>query len=66
MTDYHALWQAIVIAFGIVPFLVGAGVGAFWAWRTRQRGWRLVLPALAGGAVLGLAVFAATILFLRF
>ncbi len=65
MMDYHAFWQAIVVVFGVVPLVVGAGLGAAWAWRGGRRGTRLMLPTVVGGAVLGLGVFAGAILFLR-
>ena len=65
MMDYHAFWQAIVVAFGVVPLVVGTGLGAIWGWRVGRRGTGLILPTAIGGAVLGLGVFAGAILFLR-
>ncbi len=65
MMDYHAFWQALVVTFGIVPLVVGAGLGAIWGWRDGRRGTGLILPTAIGGAALGLGVFAGAILFLR-
>ena len=65
MMDYYAFWNAIVVVFGVVPLVVGAGVGAIWAWRVGRRGTRLIIPTVCGGAVLGVIVFAGAILFLR-
>ncbi|MCZ6771173.1 MAG: hypothetical protein O7G83_04170 [Proteobacteria bacterium] len=48
MVDYHAFWQAIVVVFGVVPLVVGAGLGAAWAWRGGRRGTRLILPSVIG------------------
>ena len=65
MMDYHAFWQAIVVIFGVVPVVLGAGIGAVWAWRRGRRGVRLILPTVIGGAVLGVIVFGGVVMFLR-
>ena len=65
MMDYHAFWQAILVVFGVVPLVVGAGLGAIWGWCHGRRGKELILPTFLGGVVLGLGFFASVMLFLR-
>ena len=38
MMDYYGFWQGFVGLFVILPVVVGAAVGAFWAWRKGRRG----------------------------
>ena len=65
MMDYYAFWQGFVALFVILPVVVGAGVGAFWAWRTGRRGAGLITAAILGGALLSLCVFAIAVLIFR-
>jgi len=66
MTDYYAFWNAIVIWFGIVPAVVGGGLGALWAWRHGKHGAKLIIPSLIGGIGLCIAVMGGILLFLAF
>ncbi len=65
MMDYHGLWRGFLLLFALLPFLVGAGAGALWALGRGRRGAGLIPAALAGGAGLALAVFAAAVLVFR-
>jgi len=65
MADYYGLWRGFIFLFGVLPFVVGAGAGVFWAlWRGR-RGAELIPAALIGGAGLCLAVFVGAVLIFR-
>ncbi len=63
--DYYGFWQGFVGLFGVLPVVIGAGVGVFWGWRKGRRGAKLIHSAFLGGAALGLCVFAGAILFFR-
>jgi hypothetical protein len=65
MMDYYAFWQGFVGLFVILPVVVGACVGAFWAWRKGRRGAGLITAAILGGALLSLCVFASAVLIFR-
>ncbi len=65
MMDYYAFWQGFVGLFVILPLVVGAGAGAFWAWRKGRRGAGLITAAILGGALLSLCVFAIAVLIFR-
>ena len=65
MMDYYAFWRAIVVVFGVVPLVVGAGLGAIWTWRIGRRGTGLILPTVLGGSALGFGVFVGAIVFPR-
>jgi hypothetical protein len=64
MMDYYGFWLGFVGLFIILPVVVGAGVGAFWAWRKGRRGAGLITAAILGGAMLSLCVFAIAVLIL--
>ena len=55
MTDYDGFFLGLVLYFGVVPGLVGAGLAAVWAW---QRG---APPARIAGRALGGFVIAAAL-----
>ena len=65
MMDYYAFWQGFVGLFVILPVVVGAGAGAFWAWRKGRRGAGLITAAILGGALLSLCMFAIAVLIFR-
>ena len=65
MMDYQGFWLGLVLLFGVLPIVVGAGGGLAWAWRAGRRGTRLVLPALLGGVGAGFLVFGAAVLLFR-
>ena len=65
MMDYQGFWLGLVLLFGVLPAVVGAGGGLAWAWRAGRRGTRLVLPVLLGGAGAGLSIFGAAVLLFR-
>ena len=65
MMDYQEFWLGLVLLFGVLPVVVGAGGGLAWAWRAGRRGTRLVLPVLLGGVGAGLSVFVAAVWFFR-
>ena len=65
MIDYYGFAQGFAVLFIVVPFIVGAGGGAIWAWRTGRRGGRLILPSTVCGVALTVIVFAAAVLFFR-
>lgn len=65
MIDYYGFVQGFAVLFVVVPFLVGAGAGAIWAWRTGRRGSRLILPVTICGVALTVIVFAVAVLFFR-
>ncbi len=65
MMDYYGFWQGFVGLFVILPVVVGAGVGAFWAWRKGRRGAGLIAAAILGGAMLSISVFAIAVLIFR-
>ncbi len=65
MMDYYAFWQGFVGLFVILPVVVGACVGAFWAWRKGRRGSGLITSSLLGGDLLSLFVFAVAVLIFR-
>ncbi len=65
MMDYYGFWKGFVGLFVILPVVVGAGVGAFWAWRTGRRGTGLIAAAILGGAVLSLCTFVGVVLIFR-
>ncbi len=65
MMDYYGFWQGFIILFGVLPVVVGAIIGVLWAWRTGQRGTKLIAPAFLWAAALGLCVFGGAVLFFR-
>ena len=65
MIDYYGFVQGFAVLFIAAPLVIGAGVGAVWAWRTGRRGGRVVLAAAVSGVALTIIVFVAAVLFLR-
>ena len=66
MTDYHGFAWGLFIFFGLVPGLIGAGIGAAAAWRRAAKPGRIAAMALLGFAIaLGTALVLA-LLFLRY
>ena len=65
MTDYHDYWRGFIVLFGVVPVMVGGGIGILWGWRHGRRGLRLVPAAMLGAATAGFVVFAGAVLFFR-
>lgn len=63
--DYYGFWYGIVVLFGALPVLVGAGIATLWAWRNGRRRYGLIAPAVLGGVLSGFCIFSAAILFLR-
>ncbi len=62
MMDYDGFWTGFVVLFGALPLVVGASIGALWAWRRGERGARLIPAACLGGACLVLCVFLGAVL----
>ena len=62
MMDYEGFWTGFVVLFVLVPVLLGAGLGAAWAWRCDKRGRHLVTSAIFGGGALTLCVLAGAVL----
>ncbi len=65
MIDYYGFVQGFAGLFIAAPLVIGAGVGAVWAWRTGRRGGRVVLAAAVSGVALTIIVFVAAVLFFR-
>ena len=64
--DYHGYFWAVLIYFGLVPGLIGAGVLGVRAWLKGAPPPRIGLAALKGfGLVLGLALIL-IVVFLRY
>lgn len=64
--DYHAFFWALVLYLGLLPGLVGAGVGAFWAWRRGAAPPRILMAAVVGFAVVAAVASLAILLLLGY
>jgi hypothetical protein len=65
MMDYFGFWDGIIVVFGVVPVVVGAGLGAIWAWRDGRRGKGIIAPTVLDGAMFDICVFAGVIFVFR-
>jgi len=65
MIDYYGFAQGFALLFIAAPLVIGAGVGAVWAWRTGRRGSRLILLSTVCGVTLTVIVFVVAVLFFR-
>ena len=65
MIDYYGFMQGFAVLFIAAPFVIGAGVGAVWAWRTGRRSGQVILSAAICGVASAVIVFAVAVLFFR-
>ncbi len=66
MTDYHGFFWGLVIYFGVVPGLVGAGLFAVRAWQRGASPARIAVDAAGGFVVAAVLCLLLVVAFLSY